>query len=157
MHVQPVLDVLLRIGEQDPAALLGILARAEIPLDFLFSKPDLAGRVLCFTNPQPKEGAIEGLASEQHGAVGDITASRRVRVPGCPPGEMKRLRGAGEPCPWRWANALHLEWFGTRNGRVVIESSDYQLGKKQTPTKSGQGQTPTRPRTVSHAIFLAKR
>lgn len=46
MHVQPVLDVLLRIGEQDPAALLGILARAEIPLDFLFSKPDLAGRVL---------------------------------------------------------------------------------------------------------------
>ncbi len=88
---------------------------------------DLAGRVLRFTNPQPKEGGIEGLASEQHGSVGDITASRRVRVPGCPPGEMKRLRGAGEPCPWRWANALYLEWFGTRNGRVVIESSDYQL------------------------------
>ncbi len=118
---------------------------------------DLAGRVLRFTNPQPKEGGIEGLASEQHGSVGDITASRRVRVPGCPPGEMKRLRGAGEPCPWRWANALYLEWFGTRNGRVVIESSDYQLGKKQTPTKSGQGQAPTRPRTILLAIFLAKR
>jgi hypothetical protein len=32
----------------------------------------------------------------------------------------------GRP-PTRWANSLYLEWFSAANGRVVIESADYEL------------------------------
>ena len=31
------------------------------------------------------------------------------------------------PPPSRWANCLYLEWFSEANGRVVIESADYEL------------------------------
>jgi hypothetical protein len=31
------------------------------------------------------------------------------------------------PPPSHWANCLYLEWFSESNGRVVIESADYEL------------------------------
>ena len=33
----------------------------------------------------------------------------------------------GETPPDHMANCLYLEWFSHRNGRVVVESTDYQL------------------------------
>ncbi|MCU0791533.1 MAG: hypothetical protein MUE42_01475 [Opitutaceae bacterium] len=91
---------------------------------------DVAGHVLRFTNPRPTApvaGFLDRLASEQRGVVGDITASRKVRVPECSMEEVMRLVEAGKSYPWHWANCLYLEWHSERNGRVVIESVDYQV------------------------------
>lgn len=88
---------------------------------------DLAGHVLRFANPSPKPGLPEGLSDEQHGVVGDITASRKVKVPDVPMDELMELVRAGRPFPWHWANTLYLEWHSALNGRVVIESASYTL------------------------------
>jgi hypothetical protein len=91
---------------------------------------DVAGHLIRFTNPAPKVGGPDGLkgfASEQRGVVGDITASRRVKVPDCSMDEVMRLVGEGKKFPWHWGNSLYLEWHGERNGRVVIESASYRL------------------------------
>src|SRR5690348_609183 len=45
---------------------------------------DLAGRRLEFVNPAPKPGKLEGFAARQAGAIGDCTASRKVKVPEIP-------------------------------------------------------------------------
>lgn len=42
---------------------------------------DLAGRCLEFVNPGPKNRASDTLTTDQKGVVGDITASRKVKVP----------------------------------------------------------------------------
>jgi len=88
---------------------------------------DLAGHVLRFSNPDPKGGDVEGLRQEQNGVVGDITASRKVKVPECSEEEFEQLDRARKPFPWHWSNSLSLEWFSLRNGRVMIESSDFIL------------------------------
>ncbi len=88
---------------------------------------DVAGHRLQFSNPSPTARDLAGLADRQEGSVGDITASRKVRVPDCPEEEFEALLAARKPFPTRWANALYLEWFSDRNGRVVIESADYEL------------------------------
>lgn len=88
---------------------------------------DLAGHVLTFTHANPKPGKLDGLAKVQHGVVGDMTASRKVKVPEIPIEEVMRLAKAGQPWPWHWANSVYLEWFSERNGRVVVESADYQI------------------------------
>lgn len=88
---------------------------------------DLAGRRLIFTNPQPKPGLPPGLAARQAGVVGDITASRKVKVPEIPLEQIGEYYAARKPWPWHWGNALYLEWFSTANGRVVIESAGYEL------------------------------
>jgi hypothetical protein len=88
---------------------------------------DVAGRRLIFTNPQPKPGIPEGLRGEQAGVVGDITASRKVRVPEIPLDQIGEYYAARKPFPWHWGNSLYLEWFSAANGRVVIESASYEL------------------------------
>jgi hypothetical protein len=88
---------------------------------------DLAGHWLTFTNTNPQPGHAENFAMVQNGTVGDMTASRKVKVPDLPIEEIMRLAKAGEPWPWHWANCLYLEWFSERNGRVVVESTDYQI------------------------------
>lgn len=88
---------------------------------------DLAGHVLRFSNPRPEPGAVGSLARRQSGVVGDLTASRKVKVPDVPMDELERLDAAGEEVPWHWGNGLHLEWFSRRNGRVVIEATGFQL------------------------------
>ncbi|HEY9173760.1 MAG TPA: hypothetical protein VI136_15865 [Verrucomicrobiae bacterium] len=91
--------------------------------------PDLAGCLLTFTNPQkrvPHHG-LDALRPVQRGTIGDLTASRKVRVPAVPLEEFLNWpREKGRP-PSRWANCLYLEWFSEANGRVVIESTDYEL------------------------------
>ena len=88
---------------------------------------DLAGRRLEFTNPEPKPGDAGGLEMIQQGAVGDITASRKVKVPDIPLDQIGDYYAAKKPFPWHWGNALYLEWFSQSNGRVVIESAGYHL------------------------------
>jgi hypothetical protein len=88
---------------------------------------DLAGRRLEFTNPEPKPGVSESFAARQEGAAGDITASRKVKVPDIPLDQIGEYYAQKKPFPWHWGNSLYLEWFSERNGRVVIESAGYEL------------------------------
>ncbi|MBM3876522.1 MAG: hypothetical protein FJ386_07365 [Verrucomicrobia bacterium] len=85
---------------------------------------DLAGCLLTFENPAktyalPKDARI---APTQRGSIGDLTASRKVKLPEDLDDESGRC-----PQPERVANFLFLEWFSETNGRVVIESPDFKL------------------------------
>ena len=88
---------------------------------------DMAGRQLEFTNPEPKPGDLDGMPTLQAGSVGDITASRKVKVPDIPMDQIGEYYAAKKPFPWHWGNSLYLEWYSESNGRVVIESASYQL------------------------------
>jgi hypothetical protein len=88
---------------------------------------DLAGRRLEFVNPEPKPGLADSFASLQQGVVGDMTASRKVRVPEISMEEFAEYFAQRRPFPWHWGNCLYLEWFSGRNGRVVIESPYFRL------------------------------
>ena len=91
---------------------------------------DVAGQVLRFTNPQPKParpGEWDHFPAVQRGVVGDITASRKVKVPDCSMDELMGYFEAKKPFPWHWGNSLYLEWHSEANGRVVIESASYTL------------------------------
>ncbi|MEI9863588.1 MAG: hypothetical protein WDN00_03335 [Limisphaerales bacterium] len=91
--------------------------------------PDLAGCLLTFTNPLqriPHHG-LDSLNPVQNGMIGDLTASRKVRVMEIPMPEAYLMKKRGEHVPEHLANCLYLEWFSEQNGRVVIESTDYEL------------------------------
>ncbi len=88
---------------------------------------DLVGHRLVFENPSPKGDYPEGLRLEQKGRVGDITASRKVKVPECSMEELMEHYRKKTSFPWHWGNSLYLEWYSEFNGRVVIESSDFTL------------------------------
>ena len=89
---------------------------------------DLAGTRLRFRNPRPDGNAnLTGLDNNQSGIVGDITASRKNKVPMVSEEEVQRLYQNKSPIPYEWKNTLYLEWFSETNGRVVIESANYQL------------------------------
>jgi hypothetical protein len=91
--------------------------------------PDLAGCLLTFTNPQKRisDPQLDSLQPIQRGSVGDLTASRKVRVFDVPLEEAMEMIRRKEKPPEHMANCLYLEWFSVANGRVVIESPDYQL------------------------------
>ncbi|MCU0796144.1 MAG: hypothetical protein MUF31_09435 [Akkermansiaceae bacterium] len=86
---------------------------------------DLAGTRLTFRNPHPRRRAR--IALHQKGLVGDMTASRKSRVPLCGPCECLDREARGEEVPAVWKNLLSLEWFSETDGRVVIESTDFDL------------------------------
>lgn len=88
---------------------------------------DIAGHLVRFTHANPQPQDLTSLADLQQGVVGDITASRKVKVPDCTMDELMAHYEARTPYPWHWGNSLYLEWFSERNGRVVIESAAYQL------------------------------
>jgi hypothetical protein len=79
---------------------------------------DIAGCCLSFINPSPdySQQAPE-LAQPQSGNVGDMTASLKCRV----------IDDDSEQPSATWNNVLYLEWFDRCNGRVLIETVDYQL------------------------------
>jgi hypothetical protein len=91
--------------------------------------PDLAGCLLKFRNPQKRAAHpdLDSLHVMQRGTIGDITASRKVRVFDIPVEEAYMMSKRGEKPPEHMANCLYLEWFSEFNGRVVIESTDYIL------------------------------
>jgi hypothetical protein len=90
---------------------------------------DLAGCLLKFKNPaktfpmrkKPEFNPI------QRGKIGNLSASQKVRVFTIPDEEAFAMIDRGEKPPERTANALYLEWFSKGNGRVVIESADFEL------------------------------
>ena len=91
--------------------------------------PDLAGCVLKFKNstqtfPMRRKPKFNPL---QRGRIGNLSASRKVRVFTIPDEEAFAMMDRGEKSPERIANALYLEWFSEGNGRVVIESADFEL------------------------------
>ena len=95
---------------------------------------DLAGRRLEFSNPEPKPGLLGSFYPDQNGLVGDITASRKVKVPEVSMDELMKLYEQRKPFPWHWGNSLYLEWFSQRNGRVMIESASFELRIMGEPT-----------------------
>jgi hypothetical protein len=89
---------------------------------------DLAGTRLLFTNPQPKgQDNITSLDTHQNGIIGDVTASRKSKMPLVGEEDFQRLCQIKAPIPYEWKNTLYLEWFSETNGRVLIESAAYQL------------------------------
>jgi hypothetical protein len=89
--------------------------------------PDLAGCELSFENPDSIPMTTKPPAPQQRGPTGDITAARKVRVFDFPIDEAIAMSGRGETPPEHMANAIYLEWFSERSGRMVIESADYRL------------------------------
>ena len=92
--------------------------------------PDLAGCLLTFTNPQKRiPASATWMPSHplQRGSIGDLTASRKVRVFDVPLEEALAMNRRKEKPPEHMANCLYLEWFSEANGRVVVESADYEL------------------------------
>jgi len=91
--------------------------------------PDLAGCLLKFKNPLKRiaHQHLDSLNPNQTGQIGDITASRKVRVMEIPMPDAYLMKKRGEHVPEYMANSLYLEWFSVQNGRVVIESTDYEL------------------------------
>jgi len=91
--------------------------------------PDLAGCRLTFTNPQKRvpHPHLDSLRPVQRGSIGDLTASRKVRVFDVPLEQALEMIRRKEKPPEHRANSLYLEWFSEANGRVVIESADYDL------------------------------
>lgn len=89
---------------------------------------DLAGTRLLFENPRPRpaDDAME-VELDQKGIVGDMTASRKCKVTTVGEGDMQQFYNSEIEIPFEWRNALFLEWFSRINGRVVIETSSYQL------------------------------
>jgi hypothetical protein len=91
--------------------------------------PDLAGCLLTFTNPLKRipHDHLDSLHPFQRGSIGDLTASRKVRVFDVPLEQAMEMIHRKEKPPEHMANSLYLEWFSEANGRVVVESADYEL------------------------------
>lgn len=90
---------------------------------------DLAGCLLAFENTKETFAMRSDarLAPLQCGTVGDLTASRKVRVCDMPTEEVYLRKKKKLPVPEHMANCIYLEWFSELNGRVVIESTDYKV------------------------------
>jgi hypothetical protein len=91
--------------------------------------PDLAGCLLTFKNPRTcvLHPNLESLDTVQRGTVGDMTAARKEHVFDVPSEEAYSMLNQNEIPPEHIVNVLYLEWFSQSNGRVVIESTDYNL------------------------------
>jgi hypothetical protein len=91
--------------------------------------PDLAGCLLTFSNPLKRSPHhhLDSLRPLQRGSIGDLTASRKVRVYDVPLEEVFEMNKRGEKPPEHMANSIYLEWFSEANGRVVVESADYEV------------------------------
>ncbi len=88
---------------------------------------DIAGCLLQFENPDPQPEENEGLCPVQMGRTGDITASRKTRIFDISPQQVRELRLRGEPVDCRIGNLLTIEWYSNANGRVTVESTDFQI------------------------------
>ncbi|MFA7257270.1 MAG: hypothetical protein WC047_06835 [Kiritimatiellales bacterium] len=107
--------------------LVGVEKPVELKLEGNCHR-DMAGHLLTFENPNPVKPDDEhtDLNPRQDGLVGDLTASRKVRVFDIPLEEALAMYKQKEKPPEHLANCLYLEWYSDFNGRVVIESTDYR-------------------------------
>jgi hypothetical protein len=89
---------------------------------------DVAGARITFTNPEPRRQKNQGdLKSVQHGIVGDITVSKKVKHITASDEEWQLCMEEGRQPPFEWRNSIYIEWFSEENGRVVIESADFEM------------------------------
>jgi hypothetical protein len=104
---------------------------------------DLAGTVLTFRNPLPKF-SLEAptLADPQIGIVGDMTASLKRKV----------YLGDALDSDHTWQNVLSLEWFDETNGRVVIESSRFELSISESEWQQNEEADEAQMRTNLEAM-----
>lgn len=95
---------------------------------------DVAGSRLTFVNrnPEPQQMALL-LPAIQSGVVGDITASRKVKVFTVPEEEWREAyrQDRIDEVPMEWRNSLYLEWFTAEQGRCVIESADFEIAVQE--------------------------
>src|SRR5262249_57165489 len=108
-----------------------------------------AGCELSFENPEPIPMRTKPPASQQRGPAGDLTAARKVRVFDVPIEEALATSRRGETPPEHMANAVYLEWFSERSGRVVIESSDYRLQISEPAWRYSREQAAERARLIA--------
>lgn len=94
--------------------------------------PDLKGKHIRFEarDAAAREAGGEavdfdfsGMAWQQVGPTGDMTADRKVKVGDRSPEELSERSKRGDPPPFEWKRSLYLEWF-SQNGRVVLELID---------------------------------
>jgi len=88
---------------------------------------DVAGCRLIFEHRHPEQLQPGILAVIQEGVVGTMTGSHRARVPTISTEDLRTYFEQRLPIPTVWANLLYMEWFSERNGRVVLESPDFDL------------------------------
>lgn len=125
--------------------------------------PDLAGwkfRVVR-TDPIPAwvgPNDYSGIATDQSGTIGDVTADQTLQHYECSSSEFVRLAHEGNRPPTTLRKALYLEWFSQRNGRVVIQSTRLaveRLGETSVRvdgrTMGRAGETERRGNDVLHA------
>lgn len=137
------------------------LAGRETPVQLdLEGNPlrDIAGCRLAFVNRLAATKAPGDLRDIQSGSVGDMTASRRVRVPEVPDAEAMRLHRRQEPVPTHLANGLYLEWFSDGDGRVVLESVDFSLRLSEPRWRMTREQAAQQARQNGEALnrFIAR-
>jgi hypothetical protein len=94
--------------------------------------PDLAGWKFRIRRTEPDPDADEpsdltGLATDQSGMIGDVTAEQVLRHYEESTDEFLRLTREGRQPLTTLRKALYLEWFSHRNGRVVIQSTRLQV------------------------------
>ena len=116
--------------------------------------PDLAGCLLTFVNPRPwvPHPHLDTLVRTQRGVAGDLTAAHKVRVFDLPFEEAYDMLKRKENPPEHLANALYLEWFSETNGRVVIESADYELSISTPQWQLTPEENEQRARDVAEAM-----
>ena len=116
--------------------------------------PDLAGCLLTFSNRgrRSADSRLESLPRQQHGVVGDLTASRKARVLDVSVEEAYAMSKREEKPPEHLANSFYLEWFSQTNGRVVIESVDYHLTSSPPQWQLTPEENEQRARDVARAM-----
>jgi hypothetical protein len=116
--------------------------------------PDLAGCLLTFTNCGKRfaHPHLDSLTHEQLGVAGDMTASRKARVFEVPVEQAYAMSKRKEKPPEHLANSLYLEWFSETNGRVVIESADYQVTMSPPEWQLTRDENEQRAREVAQAM-----
>ncbi|MFC4992006.1 hypothetical protein [Rubritalea tangerina] len=90
---------------------------------------DLAGTRIDFVNPHPEEQAdvLEHFHGFQRGVIGDMTASKKIKAPLVTPDEIEEFELQPEDIAFGWKNALCLEWYSLVNGRVMLETTNYEI------------------------------
>ena len=100
--------------------------------------PDLAGCLLAFSNPQERinHQQMDSLHPVQRGSIGDLTASRKVRVYDVPLEDALAMIGREEKPPEHMANSLYLEWFRQKDPEEEWDEHDYEKFLKESDART---------------------
>lgn len=90
---------------------------------------DIAGTRIEFKNHSPSTNEVASIAlfSIQKGMVGKMTCSLRRMEATIPLEDMEVYLEKHLEIPHHWKNALYLEWYSIANGRVILESSSFEI------------------------------